>query len=142
MATRIVNSPGAQITITNRSAYPLVVDPVFLKNGQQKSFPLSYLSSSVDRAEEVKALLGLGMISVSFNNPDLGYVALGITDPNYFAAIEAPTAMSLGVIPVYTSGPGGTRPDANDVPEGFTIYNTTTLARETAIGAAGARAWV
>jgi len=139
MATRIVNSPGAQITISNRSAYPLVVGPVFLQNGQQKSFPLSYLSSSMDRAEEVKALLRLGMISVSFDNPDLGYNALGITDPNYITALEAPTAMSLGVIPVYTTA---LRPDPEDVPEGFTIYNTTTIARETAIGAPGARAWV
>ena len=141
MATRTLNSPGAQMSITNLSGQPLVAGPVFLQNGQTRSFPMKYLSNSWSYPSDIAALLTAGKISVAFDNPDLGYKALGITDPKYFSAVEAPSALSLGQVPVYASG---SEPDANDVPEGFVVYITGggTPGMYTAIGAAGSRAWV
>ena len=139
MATRIVNTPGAQMSITNRSATPLVAGPVFLQSGQTRSFPLKYVSDSWSYGESLSAMLQLGSISVSFDNPGLGYYALGVTDPNYFESVVAPSATSLGTVSVYTTA---LRPAPDDVPEGFQIFNTTTAVVETAIGAFGARAWL
>lgn len=128
MAQRWIQKDELLFRVHNTYGRAIVVGHSRINPGKYADIPARHLVGNVDRCIALAAHISAGRASVFPKYDDMGFT--GGTNGSsvsaaYARSLQAPTGMPYGMSLPFDPV-AGTRPDFNDVPEGFGGYNTNT----------------
>ena len=122
MATRRIPQDEVLFRVSNTGSDKIVIPPRSVSPGQSTLIPARYIVGNVDRCMELAHHMLAGRASVQLVFDNMGYVGT-VLSPEVMMSYQAATAAPFGLAPPYANS---AKPAGDEVPEGFTFYNTTS----------------